>query len=221
VYGWDGRSELDRRKVHGNRGKLAAFDHERSGGGDSGAVQRRDGVPEKILLVEDEQDLRELLGAYFDDMGYRVLLAGDGADALDLAEQEKPQLILLDLNLPELDGLETCRKLKTGEETRSIPIIIVTAHNSQLNEALAAGADDFVAKPLHLVELSIRVKSILKVRHLTDELEKSVAYMKELQKNLPGVDTGHWTRKASALQETQASSGMARKGRKSRKFRGG
>lgn len=176
-------------------------------------------MPEKILLVEDEQDLRELLGAYFDDMGYRVLLAGDGADALDLAEREKPQLILLDLNLPELDGLETCRKLKTGEETRSIPIIIVTAHNNQLNEALAAGADDFVAKPLHLVELSIRVKSILKVRHLTDELEKSVAYMKELQKNLPGADTGHWTRKASALQEKRASSATASKGRKSRKFR--
>jgi len=177
-------------------------------------------VPEKILLVEDERDLRELLGRYFDEMGYRVLLAGDGTDALDLAERERPQLILLDLSLPDLDGLETCRKLKADEETKSIPIIIVTAHNNQLNEALAAGADDFVAKPVHLLELSVRVKSILKVRHLTDELEKSVAYMKELQKNLPGVNTGHWTRKAAAMREKRTSSKTARKGTKSRKFRG-
>lgn len=177
-------------------------------------------MPEKILLVEDEQDLRELLRRYFDVMGYRVLVAGDGADALDLTKRERPQLILLDLNLPALDGLETCRKLKADEETKSIPIIIVTAYNNQLNEALAAGADDFIAKPVHLLELSARVKSILKVRHLTDELEKSVAYMKELQKNLPGVDTGHWTRKAAAMQGKRASSKTARKGRKSRKSRG-
>jgi two-component system alkaline phosphatase synthesis response regulator PhoP len=171
-------------------------------------------VPEKILVVEDEQDLRELVGKYFGEMGYRVVVAADGADALDLAKQERPQIILLDLKMPEVDGLEICKKLKADERTRNIPIIIVTAYNNQLNEALAAGADDFVAKPVHLLELSVRVKSILKVRHLTDELEKSVAYMKELQKNLPGVDTGHWRRAVHAQATTPK---VARKARKSMK----
>jgi DNA-binding response OmpR family regulator len=151
-------------------------------------------VPEKILVVEDEQDLRELVGKYFVNMGYQVVMTADGADALDLAKDEKPQIILLDLRMPELDGLEICRKLKADKATRTIPVIVVTAYNNELNEALAAGADDFVAKPVHLLDLSVRVKSILKVRHVTDDLEKSVAYMKELQKNLPGVDTGHWGR---------------------------
>lgn len=177
-------------------------------------LHRRVGVPEKILVVEDEQDLRELVGKYFGDMGYQVVVAVDGADAVDLAKEERPQIILLDLRMPELDGLEICKKLKADATTKTIPIIIVTAYNNQLNEALAAGADDFVAKPVHLLELSVRVKSILKVRHLTDELEKSVAYMKELQKNLPGVDTGHWRRLAHG--QAAAPKG-ARKGRKSRK----
>ena len=172
-------------------------------------------MPEKILVVEDEQDLRELVGKYFVDMGYQVVVTADGADALDLAKEEKPQIILLDLRMPELDGLEICKKLKADETTRTIPIIIVTAYNNQLNEALAAGADDFVAKPVQLLELSVRVKSILKVRHLTDALEKSVAYMKELQKNLPGVDTGHWRR----LVHPQAATPKAAKkgGRRSKK----
>ena len=172
------------------------------------------GVPEKILVVEDEQDLRELVSKYFVDMGYQVVVAADGTDALDLAKEEKPQIILLDLKMPELDGLEICKKLKANERTKTIPIIIVTAYNNQLNEALAAGADDFVAKPVHLLDLSVRVKSILKVRHVTDDLEKSVAYMKELQKNLPDVDAGHWRR----LPHAQAAAPKAAaKGRRSKK----
>ncbi len=171
-------------------------------------------MPEKILVVEDEQDLRELVGKYFVNMGYQVITTADGTDALDLAKDEKPQIILLDLRMPELDGLEICKKLKADETTRTIPIIIVTAYNNQLNEALAAGADDFVAKPVQLLDLSVRVKSILKVRHVTDDLEKSVAYMKELQKNLPGVDAGHWGRLPHA--QTAAPKAVA-KGRRSKK----
>jgi two-component system alkaline phosphatase synthesis response regulator PhoP len=167
-------------------------------GGAVTGVDEGVGVPEKILVVEDEQDLRELVGKYFVDMGYQVVTTSDGGGALDVAKNEKPQIILLDLKMPELDGIEICKRLKADETTSTIPIIILTAYNNQLNEALAAGADDFVAKPVHLLELSVRIKSILKVRHLTDELEKSVAYMKELQKNLPGVDTGHWRRPAHA-----------------------
>jgi two-component system alkaline phosphatase synthesis response regulator PhoP len=171
-------------------------------------------VPEKILVVEDEQDLRELVGKYFVNMGYQVVTTADGGDAVDLAKDEKPQIILLDLRMPELDGLEVCKKLKADKATRAIPIIVVTAYNSELNEALAAGADDFVAKPVHLHDLSVRVKSILKVRHVTDDLEKSVAYMKELQKNLPGVDAGHWER----LPHAQAPAPQAAaKGRRSKK----
>ena len=140
---------------------------------------------DKVLVVDDEQQVRDLLNTFLKREGYEVVVASNGEEAIKLAEAENPQLILLDIVMPGLDGIETCRKLKSQETTRLIPVIISTAFRDALGEALEAGADDFLTKPFHLVEVAIRVKSILRVRHLSDELDRAVAYTIELQKNLP------------------------------------
>jgi DNA-binding response OmpR family regulator len=140
---------------------------------------------DKILVVDDEQQVRDLLNTFLKREGYEVVVASNGEEAIELAEAENPQLILLDVVMPGLDGIETCRKLKSQETTKSIPVIISTAFRDTLGEALEAGADDFLTKPFHLLEVAIRVKSILRVQHLSDELDRAVAYTMELQKNLP------------------------------------
>ena len=140
---------------------------------------------EKVLVVDDEEQVRDLLNTFLKREGYEVVVASNGEEAIKLAEAENPQLILLDVVMPGLDGIETCRRLKSQETTKLIPVIISTAFRDTLGEALEAGADDFLTKPFHLLEVAIRVKSILRVRHLSDELDRAVAYTIELQKNLP------------------------------------
>lgn len=144
-----------------------------------------DGVSEKVLIVDDEEQIRELLREFLTGAGYEVAVAANGEEALKVAQRERPDLILLDIRMPELDGVETCVRLKTNDKTRSIPIIIATAFGDTLAEALDAGADDFVSKPFQLEEIGLRIKSLLRVRHLTNELERAAAYIGELQKNRP------------------------------------
>jgi DNA-binding response OmpR family regulator len=89
----------------------------------------------------------------------------------------------LDLKLPGLNGIEVCKRLKEREETRSIPVIIITGFGDNKLVALDVGADDFVNKPFDMADILIRVKSALRIRHLTDELERAVAYIEELRKD--------------------------------------
>ena len=140
---------------------------------------------EKVLVVDDEESIRDLLNSFLKREGYEVVLASNGEEAIKLAETESPHLILMDIIMPGLDGIETCKRLKEEATTKSIPIILATAFRDTLTRALEVGADDFVTKPFHLLEVAIRVRSSLRVRHLTDELERATAYTLELQKNLP------------------------------------
>jgi two-component system cell cycle response regulator len=140
---------------------------------------------EKILVVDDELEIRDMLGRFLTEQGYEALLASNGEEALELAEKEEPQAILLDILMPGINGIETCKRLKAKEKTRFIPVIIATALWDRYMEAVEAGAEDFVTKPFNLTELSHRVKSILRVRYLTNELERAVAYIRELGENLP------------------------------------
>ena len=87
--------------------------------------------------------------------------------------------------MPGMYGIEACKRLKAKEKTRFIPVIIATALWDRYLDVVEAGAEDFVSKPFNLTELSHRVKSILRVRYLTNELERAVAYMRELGENLP------------------------------------
>jgi DNA-binding response OmpR family regulator len=141
----------------------------------------------KILVVDDEEPVRDLLKDFLEDQGHTVVMASSGNEALLSAEKEDPQLIVLDVRMPGLNGIETCAALRANEKTRRIPIILATAFRDVLEEALAAGVDDFVTKPFHLAELLHRVQCLLRVRHLENELERAAAYVYELQKDFPKV----------------------------------
>ena len=140
---------------------------------------------DKVLVVDDEWEIRDMLRRFLEEQGYEVILASNGEEAIELAEKENPQVILLDILMPGIDGIETCKRLKAGQRTRFIPVIMATALWDKYSEALEAGAEDFVTKPFNLTELSHRVKSILRVRYLTNELERAVAYIQELGENFP------------------------------------
>ncbi|HEX2735157.1 MAG TPA: response regulator [Polyangiaceae bacterium] len=118
----------------------------------------------KVLVVEDETDLQEVLRFNLQQAGYEPLVAGTGADAIRLAERFRPDVVLLDLMLPDILGTEVCRTLKQGEETRLIPIIMLTAKAEERSrvEGFEIGADDYVTKPFSVRELLFRVAAILR-----------------------------------------------------------
>ena len=139
----------------------------------------------KILVVDDEFEIRDMLSRFLTEKGYEAIIAANGEEAIEIAEKQDPQAILLDILMPGIDGIETCKRLKAKEETRFIPVIMATALWERYMEAIEVGADDFISKPFNLMELSHRVKSILRVRYLTNELERAVAYVRELGESLP------------------------------------
>ena len=140
---------------------------------------------EKVLVVDDEEQIRDVLSSFLTKKGYEVVLASNGEEAIKLAERENPHVILLDVKMPGIDGIETCRILKEDEKTRFIPIVMITAFADREVEAYIEGADDFIVKPFNMVEISFRVESMLRIRHLSDELVRAKAYIEELQKKLP------------------------------------
>ena len=136
-----------------------------------------------ILVVDDEPYIREFLHQVLTDEGYRVVTAGDGAEALVVAEHEKPDLILLDIRMPNLDGMEACQELRKRPVTKNCRIIMLTAFDTRdrLEESIVAGADDFLGKPVDLTELQVRVRSMLKVKDMADEVDRLEAYIKAMQ----------------------------------------
>ena len=117
-----------------------------------------------ILIVEDEQDIRELLAYNLEKEGYATVQAADGKEGLDLARSRKPDLILLDLMLPKMDGLAVCRELERDSGTVRIPIIMLTARGEDVDRILGfeLGADDYVVKPFNIRELLLRIRAILR-----------------------------------------------------------
>lgn len=115
----------------------------------------------RILVVDDEPPIVEVLTYNLERANYQVLVARDGQEALDLARREQPDLIILDLMLPRLDGLEVCRALR---RERDVPIIMLTARDAEVDRVvgLELGADDYVVKPFSVRELMARVKSVLR-----------------------------------------------------------
>jgi DNA-binding response OmpR family regulator len=123
----------------------------------------------RILIVEDEQDVAELIRHTLQRAGDAELaLAASGDTALKVVSEWHPDLVLLDLNLPVLDGTEVCRILRAGEQTRHIPIVILTARTGEDDRVrgLELGADDYITKPFSLRELSARVRAVLRRRAL-------------------------------------------------------
>jgi phosphate regulon transcriptional regulator PhoB len=121
-------------------------------------------VKESILIVEDEKDIVKMLEYNLKKEGFRTLSARNGEDAIDSARGEHPDIIILDLMLPGIDGLEVCKSLKGDSKTASIPIIMLTAKSRESDKVvgLELGADDYVTKPFSPRELIARIKAVLR-----------------------------------------------------------
>ncbi len=116
---------------------------------------------EVVLIVDDEKEIRDLVEIYLKGEGYVTIKAGDGEEALEILEKNKVDLIILDIMMPKLDGIEMCLKVR---ETRNIPIIMLSAKTQDMDKILGlnTGADDYVSKPFNPLELIARVKSQLR-----------------------------------------------------------
>jgi DNA-binding response OmpR family regulator len=129
------------------------------------------GVRSKILVVDDEPEAVELVGFNLEQAGYAVVTAADGAEALNKARANSPSLIVLDLMLPEVGGLEVCKMLRRDSVTAGIPIIMLTAKAAEIDRVLGLelGADDYITKPFSPRELVLRVKKLLQRGHSVAE----------------------------------------------------
>ncbi len=122
---------------------------------------------ERILVVDDEEHIVELIKFNLENSGYKVLTCGNGVDAVKLAKVQKPELILLDIMLPGMDGYDVCKEIRRDVEIASTPIIMLTAKSEELDKILGLelGADDYITKPFSVRELLARVKAVLRRRN--------------------------------------------------------
>ena len=147
----------------------------------------------RILVVDDHEDNIELLRARLEARGYIVDSAGDGQAALDQVDLQCPDLILLDVMMPKLDGIEVVRRLKSNPALPFIPVIMQTALDSTENkvEGLDAGADDYITKPINFAELEARVNSLLRIKKLQNDLaerEKQLSVLNDKLREISLTD---------------------------------
>jgi two-component system cell cycle response regulator len=130
-------------------------------------MQNRD----KVLIVDDEQAIVELMGLYLRSE-YDVISAYNGQEALERIKADKPDIVLLDVMMPDMNGYEVCRRLKTSVETQFLPVIMVTALSGKDDriKGIEVGADEFLGKPVNRLELVTRVRSLLRIKHLQDKI---------------------------------------------------
>lgn len=140
----------------------------------------------RVLIADDNEQNRELLDAYLADEGYEILFANDGRETMDVVEANQPDLILLDIMMPRMSGYEVCEQIKADPEKQAIPVLMVTALNEMgdIEKAVIAGCDDFLTKPVNQLELKTRVRSLLRVRHLTGQRDRLLAYLEEMEQQI-------------------------------------
>jgi phosphate regulon transcriptional regulator PhoB len=121
-------------------------------------------MPGRVLVVEDEPDISGLLAFHLEREGYQVVRSRNGADALQLVRVRRPDLVLLDLMLPGIDGLEVCRRLRQDPATAALPIVMLTAKGEEVDRVLGLelGADDYIVKPFSPKEVVARVRAVLR-----------------------------------------------------------
>ncbi len=143
-----------------------------------------------ILVVDDEPANRELMVELLEPQGYKIVTADDGQAALDEFARTQPDLVLLDIMMPRVDGVEVCRRLKGNPESRLTPIVLVTALSAKEDRVrgIEAGADDFLNKPVDRIELLARVRSLLNLKAHTDELERAESVLFALARSIEGKD---------------------------------
>jgi putative two-component system response regulator len=149
----------------------------------------------RILVVDDEPLNRLLIAEVLGPLGYHLSEACDGEEALEAVEKQVPDLVLLDVFMPKLDGYQVCERLKQNPKTKLIPIIMLTSLDQLADRirGVEAGADDFLSKPFHLAELIARVRSLVALKRYTDELENASAVLRGIAGVVENRDayTGH------------------------------
>ena len=155
---------------------------------------------ESILVVEDEKDIVDLIEHHLKQSGFSVITALDGRSGLERARAEHPSLIILDLMLPEIDGKDICRALKSNPSTQSIPILMLTAKAEEVDRIVGfeLGAEDYVTKPFSPKELVLRVKAILRRKEGPQEGEKTI----QIGDLLIDIDRHHVSVKKSPVRLT-------------------
>ena len=141
----------------------------------------------RVLIADDNEPNRELLEVYLTDIDCDIATAVDGKDTLDQVAKFHPDVILLDVMMPKLSGFEVCQRLKADPATSPIMVLMVTALGElgDIERAVESGTDDFLSKPVNRVELVKRVENMLKLRHVTDELERLRIYIRSMDDDQP------------------------------------
>jgi len=145
-----------------------------------------------VLIADDNEPNRELLEAYLAEIDCEIATAVDGRDTLEKVTSFRPDVILLDVMMPRLSGFEVCQQLKDDPATSPIMILMVTALGElgDIERAVEAGTDDFLSKPVHKTELLKRVENMLKLRHVSDELERLRSYISTMDDDQPPRQAG-------------------------------
>jgi len=162
--------------------------------------QSGNGRSARVLIAEDDPSARELLTRLVEALGYEAQAVLDGEAAWDAVRSAPPDLILSDVSMPGIDGFDLCRRLKAGPGTRLIPVILITGIGDEHKlEGIEAGADDFLSKPFLLTELRVRMRSLMRMKGFTDELESAEAVLRTLAISIEAKDPyteGHCERLA-------------------------
>lgn len=135
-------------------------------------------MADKVLIIDDEEHIVELIKYNLETNGFQTFEAFNGVDGLKMAKEENPDLILLDLMLPGIDGLEVCKRLRSDDKLKNIPIIMLTAKSEEIDKILGLelGADDYITKPFSVRELSARIKAVLRRINPLEETNDKFTY---------------------------------------------
>jgi putative two-component system response regulator len=166
-----------------------------------------------ILVADDEEGNRKMLANILRRDGHKVVLAADGEEAIALFASEHADLVLLDVLMPRRTGFAVCRAIKSNPETRLVPVVLVTglANTDDHIQGIECGADDFLNKPVHREELCARVRSLLKMKRVTDELESAETVLGSLALSIEGKDPyteGHCARLSECSVALASESGL-------------
>ena len=153
-------------------------------------MQSNQPIAGTILVADDQPSNRELLEELLTTQGFTVITACDGASVLEVLARVQVDLVLLDVMMPHLNGFEACEKIKNNPETYLIPVVLITALCDKQDriEGIKVGADDFLTRPVDRTELLARVRSLLTLKHRTDELERAESVLFSLARSIEGKD---------------------------------
>jgi phosphate regulon transcriptional regulator PhoB len=135
-------------------------------------------MPKKILVVDDEKDIVDLIAYNLEKEGFATMRAYDGEDALEMVKSQKPDLVVLDLMLPGIRGLEVCKFIRRNQETEALPVIMLTAKGDHVDRIIGfeLGADDYITKPFNVRELIARVRAVLRRAEVRPDAEKTETF---------------------------------------------